>query len=113
MDQMPLHAVARLGFVYAFYRPAGSTTLRQLAQPESGPKESFWIQDCKIGERGRNRTFNLLIKSQLLCQLSYAPLLWNQSDEGHHRKQYQCNTGILPQAPQANSQRFNLLFIWR
>ena len=41
MDQMPLHAVARLGFVYAFYRPAGSTTLLQLAQPESGPKESF------------------------------------------------------------------------
>ncbi len=27
----------------------------------------------KAGERGRNRTFNLLIKSQLLCQLSYAP----------------------------------------
>ncbi len=27
----------------------------------------------KNGERGRNRTFNLLIKSQLLCQLSYAP----------------------------------------
>jgi hypothetical protein len=25
------------------------------------------------GERGGNRTFNLLIKSQLLCQLSYAP----------------------------------------
>jgi hypothetical protein len=50
------------------------------------------------GERGRNRTFNLLIKSQLLCQLSYAPLLWNQSDEEHHRKQYQCNTELLPQA---------------
>ena len=28
-----------------------------------------------IGERGRNRTYNLLIKSQLLCQLSYAPIL--------------------------------------
>jgi hypothetical protein len=28
----------------------------------------------KDGERGRNRTFNLLIKSQLLCQLSYAPI---------------------------------------
>jgi hypothetical protein len=28
----------------------------------------------KGGERGRNRTFNLLIKSQLLCQLSYAPI---------------------------------------
>jgi hypothetical protein len=27
------------------------------------------------GERGRNRTFNLLIKSQLLCQLSYAPVM--------------------------------------
>src|SRR5579863_3680419 len=26
------------------------------------------------GERGRNRTYNLLIKSQLLCQLSYAPI---------------------------------------
>ena len=35
------------------------------------------FQACKslkrFGERGRNRTFNLLIKSQLLCQLSYAP----------------------------------------
>jgi hypothetical protein len=30
--------------------------------------------DCKDGERGRNRTYNLLIKSQLLCQLSYAPI---------------------------------------
>jgi hypothetical protein len=28
-----------------------------------------------VGERGRNRTYNLLIKSQLLCQLSYAPTL--------------------------------------
>ena len=28
----------------------------------------------EFGERGRNRTFNLLIKSQLLCQLSYAPI---------------------------------------
>jgi hypothetical protein len=31
----------------------------------------------RSGERGRNRTFNLLIKSQLLCQLSYAPTVWN------------------------------------
>ena len=30
----------------------------------------------RFGERGRNRTYNLLIKSQLLCQLSYAPG-WN------------------------------------
>jgi hypothetical protein len=34
-----------------------------------------------FGERGRNRTFNLLIKSQLLCQLSYAPFAWGD-DEG-------------------------------
>src|ERR1039457_1706894 len=32
------------------------------------------------GERGRNRTFNLLIKSQLLCQLSYAPALEDYCD---------------------------------
>ena len=31
----------------------------------------------KSGERGRNRTYNLLIKSQLLCQLSYAPTVGN------------------------------------
>jgi hypothetical protein len=31
----------------------------------------------KAGERGRNRTYNLLIKSQLLCQLSYAPTVGN------------------------------------
>jgi hypothetical protein len=31
------------------------------------------IANKGVGERGRNRTYNLLIKSQLLCQLSYAP----------------------------------------
>ncbi len=44
------------------------------------------------GERGRNRTFNLLIKSQLLCQLSYAPIfdlraLWQTLGKG---------TGLTP-----------------
>ena len=38
----------------------------------ASPLETImFIGDC--GERGRNRTYNLLIKSQLLCQLSYAP----------------------------------------
>ena len=32
------------------------------------------VVDFEAGERGRNRTYNLLIKSQLLCQLSYAPV---------------------------------------
>ena len=37
-----------------------------------------------IGERGRNRTFNLLIKSQLLCQLSYAPTCIGGTANGGH-----------------------------
>lgn len=46
------------------------------------PREPIWMAGCRRaglfwierdGERGRNRTYNLLIKSQLLCQLSYAP----------------------------------------
>ncbi len=32
-------------------------------------------QFSMCGERGRNRTYNLVIKSHLLCQLSYAPAL--------------------------------------
>ena len=48
----------------------------------------FWRKSLKRnGERGRNRTFNLLIKSQLLCQLSYAPMLRcrNTSRVDRHR----------------------------
>ena len=33
-----------------------------------------WKRNRIDGERGRNRTFNLVIKSHLLCQLSYAPI---------------------------------------
>jgi hypothetical protein len=36
-------------------------------------RESAAVENKRFGERGRNRTYNLLIKSQLLCQLSYAP----------------------------------------
>jgi hypothetical protein len=44
------------------------------AQPEAADttQESPEVVETD-GERGRNRTYNLLIKSQLLCQLSYAP----------------------------------------
>jgi hypothetical protein len=76
---------------------------------DSAPAHQLLFPDCKLlkrnGERGRNRTFNLLIKSQLLCQLSYAPLLWNQSDEGHHRKQYQCNTRDFAASPRRQIHR--------
>ena len=47
-----------------------------LAREESSDEKLIPTQviDSKDGERGRNRTYNLLIKSQLLCQLSYAPV---------------------------------------
>ena len=40
---------------------------------EVAPCVNAVLEIFGVGERGRNRTFNLLIKSQLLCQLSYAP----------------------------------------
>ena len=43
-----------------------------------------------FGERGRNRTYNLLIKSQLLCQLSYAP--WCDEKRKLPGKYIQINT---------------------
>jgi len=46
--------------------------LEEIAARESEPLQDVVVIE-EVGERGRNRTFNLLIKSQLLCQLSYAP----------------------------------------
>src|SRR5207248_11210500 len=43
------------------------------AARSGGDALNRWWYRRISGERGRNRTFNLLIKSQLLCQLSYAP----------------------------------------
>jgi hypothetical protein len=42
-------------------------------EPPSPLETSDSMAHDSDGERGRNRTYNLLIKSQLLCQLSYAP----------------------------------------
>ena len=47
-----------------------------------------WLK--RSGERGRNRTFNLLIKSQLLCQLSYAP----RTSRKHLREILQISTSL-------------------
>ena len=44
-----------------------------------------WNLLKRDGERGRNRTFNLLIKSQLLCQLSYAPSYGKETGEASRR----------------------------
>jgi hypothetical protein len=41
-----------------------------------------FLQRQKAGERGRNRTYNLVIKSHLLCQLSYAPFVLIDLQEG-------------------------------
>jgi hypothetical protein len=55
-----------------------NATLAQLEAAESKERETESPELVDglgdVGERGRNRTFNLLIKSQLLCQLSYAPI---------------------------------------
>src|SRR2546425_10244301 len=51
------------------------TDCKQIASP---------VKSLKNGERGRNRTFNLLIKSQLLCQLSYAPIAGGWICGGFH-----------------------------
>ena len=57
--------------------PQQNATEAQLHTAETSepmPKPLEAIDDVEdVGERGRNRTYNLLIKSQLLCQLSYAP----------------------------------------
>ncbi len=49
------------------------TTREQVFDHEKRDPTTTIIESKRVGERGRNRTFNLLIKSQLLCQLSYAP----------------------------------------
>jgi integrase-like protein len=51
--------------------PQQNATPAQLEVLQEEPESLDVVE--KNGERGRNRTFNLLIKSQLLCQLSYAP----------------------------------------
>ena len=51
----------------------------------------------KNGERGRNRTYNLLIKSQLLCQLSYAPTV-GMLQEGRN-KNYNIRSPWQPPHP--------------
>src|SRR5438128_6521020 len=43
-----------------------------LGEQAKGP-DSLLNPGLSVSERGRNRTFNLWIKSPLLCQLSYAP----------------------------------------
>jgi hypothetical protein len=53
-------------------------TLHAARLRDSLYRDAFGCKSGRIpnnfdGERGRNRTYNLLIKSQLLCQLSYAP----------------------------------------
>ena len=56
------------------------------------------------GERGRNRTYNLLIKSQLLCQLSYAPSVTYSANAGDcSRKLYSVEASITARRVSVNS----------
>ena len=57
-------------------KPAVASMTQHRGEP-FGEDRTNWRDLVTVGfwngERGRNRTCNLLIKSQLLCQLSYAP----------------------------------------
>ena len=56
--------------------PRGGALPKETPCPaNAGPLWIRWPPKACLGsgERGRNRTFNLWIKSPLLCQLSYAP----------------------------------------
>ena len=57
------------------------------------------------GERGRNRTCNLLIKSQLLCQLSYAPFNDLRGLRACFFTNLSLTAGIAPLAAAATSTR--------
>src|SRR5438128_5251789 len=67
----------------------------------------------RSGERGRNRTYNLLIKSQLLCQLSYAPTVGILA--GRTNKNYSIRlrffAGELTSSNQARSDTLSFTFL--
>lgn len=57
-------------------KPEAKAEARRAQQLPKVPLVSQWAGSEMVdenGERGRNRTYNLVIKSHLLCQLSYAP----------------------------------------
>jgi hypothetical protein len=65
-----LNALSQLGGRKAVHSCGMTLGSGQGRHPKSIQRARF-----RDGERGRNRTYNLLIKSQLLCQLSYAPTM--------------------------------------
>ena len=77
---LPASAEPDLSFLPGFSSQeakGGHTSRHTNSLVEIGrPERAIQLHDHQrvFGERGRNRTFNLLIKSQLLCQLSYAPI---------------------------------------
>ena len=71
-----LNALSQLGGRKAVHSCGMTLGSGQGRHPKSIQRARF-----RDGERGRNRTYNLLIKSQLLCQLSYAPTM-GKSMEG-------------------------------
>src|SRR5580704_6424878 len=57
--------------------PIAALPTRWSCSSRNSPADDTRKTIKRNGERGRNRTYNLLIKSQLLCQLSYAPTVGN------------------------------------
>ena len=75
--------------------PAGKSDVAHSgAVPCSGTQRQPRFHDLQVieadGERGRNRTYNLLIKSQLLCQLSYASTNCHSIIPTHLLRLYLC-----------------------
>src|SRR5262249_46408334 len=60
----------------------GHNEKRALPPKRANGGSNWCLMSGLNGERGRNRTFNLLIKSQLLCQLSYAPFCSGRKKKG-------------------------------
>ena len=77
--QLPLlDALSSAGFPWKVLDVSGKQSKAQ-AIDEIAVNSSIWkllnFLGSSFGGRGRNRTYNLSVKSRMLCQLSYASIL--------------------------------------
>src|ERR1035438_8188988 len=63
------------------YQISPSSAPLRMTTPQSSDRSPGSQVIESGGERGRNRTYNLVIKSHLLCQLSYAPVRFGWKTE--------------------------------
>ena len=63
------------------------------------------------GGRGRNRTYNLSVKSRMLCQLSYASN-WLEYCAGEEKAQYKRAQNLPPLDEYNTAREFDILLFW-